>query len=100
MIAGVPDENWATSGNHVAFFDPDGIPSTVIVCHDERYPELVRLSANAKAEVLTSIIHRGCSPHFNRALFVKRQASAAPSTDLVPNKPGLPCASPLASRGV
>lgn len=38
-------EKWATPGNHIAFFDLEGIPSTVIICHDERYPELVRLPA-------------------------------------------------------
>jgi predicted amidohydrolase len=45
-------EKWATPGNHVAFFDLDGIPSTVIVCHDERYPELVRLPAIGGARIV------------------------------------------------
>jgi len=38
-------EKWATPGNHIAFFELEGVPSTVIICHDERYPELVRLPA-------------------------------------------------------
>ncbi len=42
MLAG---EKWATPGNHIAFFELEGVPSTVIICHDERYPELVRLPA-------------------------------------------------------
>lgn len=42
MLAG---EKWATPGNHVALFELEGVKSTVIVCHDERYPELVRLPA-------------------------------------------------------
>lgn len=42
MLAG---ELWATPGNHLAFFELEGVPSTVIICHDERYPELVRLPA-------------------------------------------------------
>jgi predicted amidohydrolase len=45
-------EKWATPGNHIAFFDLEGAPSTVIVCHDERYPELVRLPALAGARVV------------------------------------------------
>jgi predicted amidohydrolase len=49
MLAG---EKWATPGNHVAFFELEGVPSTVIICHDERYPELVRLPALCGARVV------------------------------------------------
>jgi omega-amidase len=49
MLAG---EKWATPGNHVAFFDLEGVPSTVIICHDERYPELVRLPAMSGARIV------------------------------------------------
>ena len=45
-------EKWARPGNHVAFFELDGTPVTVIVCHDERYPELVRLPALAGARIV------------------------------------------------
>ena len=45
-------EKWATPGNHIAFFDLEGVPSTVIICHDERYPELVRLPALAGARIV------------------------------------------------
>lgn len=44
-------EKWAVPGNHIAYFELDGIPSTVMVCHDERYPELVRLPAIEGARV-------------------------------------------------
>ena len=44
-------EKWATPGNHVSYFELDGIPSTVMICHDERYPELVRLPAIEGARV-------------------------------------------------
>lgn len=40
-----PSEKWFTPGNHIAYFELEGLPSTVIICHDERYPELVRLPA-------------------------------------------------------
>ncbi len=45
-------EKWATPGNHIAFFELEGVPSTVIVCHDERYPELVRLPAIEGARLI------------------------------------------------
>lgn len=45
-------EKWATPGNHIAYFDLEGVPSTVIICHDERYPELVRLPAIAGARIV------------------------------------------------
>lgn len=45
-------EGWAVPGNHIAYFDLEGIPSTVIICHDERYPEMVRLAALAGARIV------------------------------------------------
>jgi predicted amidohydrolase len=45
-------EEWATPGNHVAYFELEGVPSTLIICHDERYPELVRLPALKGARVI------------------------------------------------
>jgi predicted amidohydrolase len=50
-------EKWATPGNHIAFFELDGVPSTVMICHDERYPELVRLPAIEGARVVYYISH-------------------------------------------
>ena len=32
-------EKWAVPGNHIAFFELEGIPSTVLICHDERFPD-------------------------------------------------------------
>jgi predicted amidohydrolase len=54
MLAG---EKWATPGNHIAFFELEGVPSTVIICHDERYPEFVRLPAMAGARLVYYISH-------------------------------------------
>lgn len=45
-------EKWATPGNHISYFDLEGTPSSVMVCHDERYPELVRLPAIEGARVI------------------------------------------------
>ncbi len=50
-------EKWATPGNHMALFDLEGVPSTVIICHDERYPEFVRIPALAGARVVYYISH-------------------------------------------
>jgi predicted amidohydrolase len=50
-------EKWATPGNHMALFELRGVPSTVIICHDERYPEFVRLPAMAGARVVYYISH-------------------------------------------
>jgi predicted amidohydrolase len=54
MLAG---EKWATPGNHIALFDLEGIPSTVIVCHDQRFPEFVHLPAMAGARIVYYISH-------------------------------------------
>jgi len=50
-------EDWATPGNHMALFELEGVLSTVIICHDERYPEFVRLPALAGARVVYYISH-------------------------------------------
>lgn len=50
-------EKWATPGNHMALFTLHGVASTVIICHDERYPEFVRLPAIAGARLVYYISH-------------------------------------------
>jgi predicted amidohydrolase len=50
-------EKWFTPGNHVSFFELEGIPSTVMICHDERYPEMVRLPAIGGARIVYYISH-------------------------------------------
>jgi predicted amidohydrolase len=54
MLAG---EKWAVPGNHMALFELEGVLSTVIICHDERYPEFVRLPALAGAKVVYYVSH-------------------------------------------
>lgn len=39
-------------GDAVSLFAIDGIPATAIICHERRYPELVRLACMAGARVL------------------------------------------------
>ena len=45
-------EKWATKGEHLSVFPVDGVLCSIIVCHDERYPELVRLPALAGARLV------------------------------------------------
>ncbi len=46
------DEACFTPGNAIALFDIDGVPVTSVICHERRYPELVRLAVMAGAKVL------------------------------------------------
>jgi len=39
-------------GDAVSLFELDGVPCTSIICHERRYPELVRLAAMAGARVV------------------------------------------------
>lgn len=39
------DEGWAQPGNRLGLFYIDGQPCSLIICHDSRYPELVRIPA-------------------------------------------------------
>lgn len=46
------DRKVFTPGDAVSLFELDGVPCTSIVCHERRYPELVRLAAMAGARIL------------------------------------------------
>jgi len=46
------DRKHFTPGNHIALFKIDGITCTSIICHERRYPELVRLAAMAGAQIV------------------------------------------------
>lgn len=50
-------EKWCVEGDHLSVFPIDGIPCSIIVCHDERYPELVRLPVLAGARVVFYVSH-------------------------------------------
>ena len=50
-------ERWPHSGDHLSVFKIDGVPCSVIICHDERYPELVRLPVLAGAKLVFCISH-------------------------------------------
>jgi len=46
------DRSHFTPGNAVALFEIDGTPVTTVICHERRYPELVRLAVMAGARIL------------------------------------------------
>ncbi|MFO0810942.1 MAG: carbon-nitrogen hydrolase family protein [Gemmataceae bacterium] len=50
-------ESWPQPGDHLSVFRIDGVPCSTIICHDERYPELVRLPVLAGAKVIFYISH-------------------------------------------
>jgi N-carbamoylputrescine amidase len=46
------DAEFFTPGNRVAFFRIDGVPCTAILCHERRFPELVRLPVMMGAQIV------------------------------------------------
>lgn len=46
------DAEHFTPGNALAWFQIDGVPCTAIICHERRYPELVRLPAMMGAQIV------------------------------------------------
>jgi predicted amidohydrolase len=46
------DRRWFTPGNALALFEVAGVPATAIICHERRYPELVRLPVMAGARII------------------------------------------------
>jgi predicted amidohydrolase len=46
------DRRFFTSGNTLAFFRVAGVPCTAMICHERRYPELVRLPVMLGAQVV------------------------------------------------
>lgn len=46
------DRRWFTPGDGVSLFSIDGVPATAVICHERRYPELVRLPVMAGAQIV------------------------------------------------
>jgi len=46
------DRGWAQPGNRLGLFRIDGHPCSLIICHDSRYPELVRIPAMKGARLV------------------------------------------------
>lgn len=50
-------ERWPDPGDHLSVFHLHGVPCSIIICHDERYPELVRLPVLGGARVVFYLSH-------------------------------------------
>jgi predicted amidohydrolase len=50
-------ERWPEAGEQMITFKVDEVPCSIIICHDERYPELVRLPVLAGAQVIFYVSH-------------------------------------------
>jgi omega-amidase len=46
------DARHFTPGNALAFFRLEGVPATALICHERRYPELVRLPVMLGAQII------------------------------------------------
>jgi len=44
-------ESWFQPGDHMTLFAIDGVPCTLIICHDSRFPEFVRAPVLAGARI-------------------------------------------------
>lgn len=50
-------EDWPHPGDHLSVFKMDGVMCTTMICHDERYPEIVRLPVLVGAQIVFYISH-------------------------------------------
>jgi predicted amidohydrolase len=50
-------ESWPNAGEQLVVFSIYGVLASIIICHDERYPELVRLPVLAGARVVFYVSH-------------------------------------------
>jgi len=46
------DAEFFTPGNSIAFFRIEGVPCTALICHERRFPELVRLPVMMGAQIV------------------------------------------------
>lgn len=74
MLAGRDEREYCRSGEDLAFFEIDGIPSTLVICRDGRHPELYRIPAMAGAKIL---FHPSCSSDSIEAVTWKRTSGRA-----------------------
>lgn len=50
-------EKWPTGGDQLIVFQIDDVPASIIICHDERYPELMRLPVLVGAQIVFYLSH-------------------------------------------
>jgi predicted amidohydrolase len=69
-------ESWPVAGEELIVFKIDGVPASIIVCHDERYPELVRLPVLAGARVIFYVSHESGLAHESKIAPYRAQIQA------------------------
>ncbi|MBL9125317.1 MAG: carbon-nitrogen hydrolase family protein [Planctomycetaceae bacterium] len=69
-------ESWPDPGEHLSTFPIDGIRCSIIICHDERYPELVRLPVLAGARVIFYLSHESGLKHEQKIAPYRAQIQA------------------------
>jgi predicted amidohydrolase len=69
-------ESWPTAGDELMVFKIDGVPASIIICHDERYPELVRLPVLAGARVIFYVSHESGMAHESKLVPYRAQIQA------------------------
>ena len=58
-----PVERWPDPGDHLSVYKMDGVMCTTMICHDERYPEIVRLPVIVGAQIVFYISHESDIKH-------------------------------------
>lgn len=69
-------ESWPVEGDHLSVFQIEGVPASIIICHDERYPELVRLPVLAGARVVFYLSHESGVAHESKLAPYRAQIQA------------------------
>jgi len=69
-------ESWPTPGQDLLVVPIDGVLVSIIICHDERYPELVRLPVLAGARVVFYLSHESGLPAESKIVPYRAQIQA------------------------
>jgi predicted amidohydrolase len=69
-------ESWPIAGDELVVFKIDGVAASIIICHDERYPELVRLPVLAGARVIFYVSHESGLAHESKLVPYRAQIQA------------------------
>jgi predicted amidohydrolase len=69
-------ESWPAAGEELIVFKIDGVPASIIICHDERYPELVRLPVLAGARIIFYVSHESGLAHESKIVPYRAQIQA------------------------
>jgi predicted amidohydrolase len=69
-------ESWPSAGEELIVFKIDAVPVSIIICHDERYPELVRLPVLAGARIIFYVSHESGLAHESKIVPYRAQIQA------------------------